>query len=127
MLKGKKSAVMSKGIIGAVAVIIASAAFMYGYKDVASADIKTLVATGTAVITGMGLMYKRFSQTIRGLDLQSIALTGVTALAGVYVAVTGDNEGASMFSTQMNGFIISAGALLSAFGIEVATKKVGNG
>ena len=124
-LTGKKNFLLSRGVIGAIAVIVASAAYLKGYTDVESADIKGLMSGAIAVIGGIGLMFKRFRQTVRGLDWKAAALAGVTAIAGVYVAVTGDKESADAFVSNMNGVIITLGALLSAFGIDVAEKKVG--
>jgi len=125
ILTGKKSFLLSKGVIGAIAVIVASAAYLKGYTDVQSGDIKGLATGVIAVIGGLGLMVKRFRQTVRGLDWKAMVLSGVTALAGLYVAVTGDKESADVFVSNMNGVIITLGALLSAFGIDVAEKRVG--
>ena len=129
LLSGKKPAWLSKGIIGAVAVIIASGAYVAGYTEVKSDDISTLVTAGIAAIGGAGLMFKRFRQTLSGLDWKATALAGITAAAGVYVAFTGDQAGADSFVQNMEGVVITIGALLSAFGIDVANKKVeiGNG
>jgi hypothetical protein len=124
-LTGKKPAWLSKGIIGAVAVIIASGAYMAGYTDVKSDDISMLVGAGIAAVGGAGLMYKRFKQTMKGLDWKATALAAVTAASGLYVAVTGDQDAADAFVKNMEGVIITLGALLSAFGIDVAEKKVG--
>jgi hypothetical protein len=124
-LTGKKPAWLSKGIIGAVAVIIASGAYVAGYTDVKSDDISMLVGAGIAAIGGAGLMYKRFKQTMKGLDWKATALAAVTAASGLYVAVTGDQDAADAFVKNMEGVIITLGALLSAFGIDVAEKRVG--
>ena len=127
MLKGIKSPLLSKGIIGAVAVIIASAAAMFGYSTVESKDITEIVTAGAGVIGGAGLMWKRFSQSIRGLDVTGIALAVVSVVSGAYIAIMGDNEGGNAFVSSMNGFVISLGAHLSAFGIEVAKKRISDG
>lgn len=124
MLFGTKSPLKSKGIIGAVAVIIASAAAMFGYSEVQGEDIKAIIASGTALVAGVGLMYKRFTQAVKGLDVQAGALALISVISGIYVTLTGDNEGGSIFVTSANGVIISFGAILSAFGIDVATKKI---
>ena len=122
-LKGTKSIFASKGIIGAILMVLLPILAYFGY-DINKEDVTSLIALVPAVIGGIVLAWKRLKMTVNKFDYTTWTIAIISAIGAVYVAITGDSETVDNLVPQLLAIFTAISSILSAFGIHVAKKEI---
>ncbi len=123
-LKGSKSPFSSKGIIGAILMVIIPILGYFGY-DIAKDDVTTLIGFVPAIIGGIVLGWKRFTMEVNKMDVSAWLIAIVSAIGAIYTIFTGDADLVKDLAPKLVAVFTALSSILAAFGIHVAKEKVG--
>lgn len=122
-LKGAKPIFASKGVIGAILMVLLPILAYFGY-DVNKEDVQSLIGLVPAILGGLVLGWKRIKMTVNQFSLTSWVIAGISAIGAVYTVLTGDTQAPKELGEQLLAAFTAISSILAAFGIHVADKEI---